>query len=323
MTDVAVAAPASPVAEAPVADAPSPNMTGSEAKAWVESQKAKPKVIDPKDPGRADAPKEENPVKEAAREAMKRKVIVDGKEEEVDVDAALKDYAKYKSANQKFMQASEMRKQAEQFVMMMKDPEKYFEAATKLGHNPRDLAEKYLAAQLEDELLDPRDRELKEARRKLKAVDDMEKSHKEAIENQRNEALKAKYAKEYSDQFVEALQKTNLPPTKPMVAEMAKYIHRAAKIGFEMTASEAAQLVKEDIQVAQQKLFKDVDGDMLIKLLGDDLANKVRKWDTSRVRNPEANLRTPNEQPDPSKVRQRGTPTKQMTPKEWREFNRK
>lgn len=304
-------------------------MSGEEAKAYVAAQKAKEaqsKGNPIKEAAQAaqskSQPAKVDPIKEAAAEA-KRKLKID--DQEYDEDEVINVFKSRKShqqaANKELQEGKAARKQAEEFISMMKDPSKFYETAQKLGHNPRELAEKYLASQLEDELMDPREKELRDARARLKQIDDMERQQKEAIERQRNEALKAKYAKDYSDQFVSALQSTGLPPTKPMVAEMAKYISRSAELGFKMTADEAAALVKEDVQMSYQRLIGDSDGETLIKLLGEEVANKVRKYDISKLKNPESNLRTPQEQSEP-RVRSKSD-GKRMTPKEWREFNRK
>lgn len=263
-----------------------------------------------------------NPIKEAAQEAIrKHKLKVDGEEIEVDDEELKRGYGHQKAANKKLQEGLAARKQAEEFVAMMKDKGKLFEAIQKLGHDPRRLAEEYLAAQLQDEVMDPRDKELRDTKAKLKQIEDMERQQREAIETKRNAALKAQYSEQYTQQFVAALQETSLPPTKPMVAEMAKYIGRAAQLGFKMTPTEAAQLVREDVQAAHQRLIGDTDGETLIKLLGEEVANKVRKWDTSRVKSPEQLLKTPNEQGEPNqRARSSG---KRMSSKEWREFNRK
>lgn len=320
MTEVATA----PVTtEAPVATEASPpnhDMTGDEARAWVESQKASKASTAGK------AVKEAvtaNTMKEAIAEAKKYKVKVDGQDLEVDEHELIRGYGHQKAANKLLQEGKLARKQAEEFINMMKDPETFFEVAKKLGHDPRTLAEKKLAAELEYELMDPRDRELKEVRQRLAAREAEDAKVKAEQESKMHEALKAKYSKDYSDQFVAALKETGLPPTKVTVADMARYVSRAAQIGFKMSASEAAQLVKEDIQQKTQRLFAEADGDVLINLLGEQVANKVRKWDTSRLRSPEQMLRTPTEQADPSTIKPRGTPKHRMTSAEWRDFNRK
>lgn len=292
------------------------DITGEQAKAMVEAEKAA-KLAGKPVPGKE--PKGDL-LKEAAQEAIrKHKLKVDGEEIEVDEEELKRGYSHQRAANKILQEGKLARKQAEEFISMMKDPEKFYDTAKKLGHDPRLLSEKYLASQLEDELMDPRDKELRDAKTKLKQIEDMERMQKEQVEKQRNEALKAKFAKDYSDQFVAALQESGLPPTKPMVAEMAKYIARSAEIGFKMTAAEAAQLVKEDVQQSYQRLVGGLEGDTLLKLLGEDVANKLRKADTSRLKNPEANLRTPEQQGE-RKVRSESN--RPMTRAEWRAHTR-
>lgn len=259
-----------------------------------------------------------NAIAEAAKEAIRRhKVKVDGQELEVDEDELKRGYSHQRAANKILQEGKAARKQAEEFIAMMRDKGKLMDVIKKLGHDPRKLSEEYLASQLEDEMMDPRDKELRDAKARLKHIEDMEKKQQEAVQARRHEEMKVKYAKEYETQFVEALKKSQLPPTKPMVAEMAKYIARSAKIGFKMTPDEAAQLVREDIQMAHQRLVGDSDGEVLLKLLGDQVANKIRKYDTDRLKTPEQMLRTPNEQSGERSKRVQQTKTR-LTPHEWR-----
>lgn len=302
-------------------------MSGAELSAYFAAQKAKGVSQEPaKVTARSQDKKAPDSIKEAAREATeavrKYKVKVDGEELDVDENELIRGYSHQRAANKILQQGAAARKQAEEFISMMRDPEKFWEVAKKIGHDPRKQAEEYLARQLEDELLDPRDRKLKETEAKLRQMEDMDRAQKEAMEARRNEVLKEKYAKDYSDQFVAALQETGLPATKPMVAEMAKYVSRAAKIGFKMTPIEAAKLVDEDLRVSYGRLAKESDGEVLIRLLGEDAANKIRRYDTQRLKNPEQDLRTPTDQRD-LRARARPSNGKRMTAKEWREYNRK
>ncbi len=321
MAEVTATAPVAPSAPTPAAEAAPDlgNMTGEQAVAYVEAQKAKESG---KLKGTPTKPLiASDTVKDAAQEAMRKyKVKVDGQELEVDENELLRGYSHQRAANKILQEGKLARKQAEEFIAMMRDPDKVDEVLKKLGHEPRTLYEKKLVAQLEDEMMDPRDKELKLTKAKLKQIEDMEAQQKAQLEDQRVQVLKDKFAKDYTEQFTQALTETNIPATKGTVAEMAKYIARSAQIGFKMTAQEAAQLVREDIILAQQRLIGDSDGETLIKLLGEDVANKVRKWDTSRLKNPEPARTTPLEQGPP---RERKTPHKRMSPSEWREFNRK
>lgn len=251
----------------------------------------------------------------AAKEAIrKHKLKVDGQEVEVDDDELKRGYAHQKAANKRFQEAMALRKQNEEIVSKLRDKGTLQEILKKLGHDPRAMSEEILAGYLEDELMDPRDKELKEAKAKLRQIEDMEKRQKEALDNRRLEEVRNKYAKEYEEQFVAALEKSQLPPTKPMVAAMAKYIAQSAKIGFKMSADEAATLVREDIQLAHQRLIGDSDGEVLLKLLGEGVANKIRKYDTSKLKSPEQNLKTPEPSHNP---RERRPTSGRMTAREW------
>ncbi len=263
-----------------------------------------------------------NVAKDAAAEAMRKfKVKVDGQEIEVDEQELRRGYAHQKAASKALNEGKALRKQAEQLVSMMKDQGQLFDVIKKMGHDPRKLAEEFLANQLQDELMDPRDKELRDTKARLKQIEDMENMQKEALQKQHIEKLKSKFTEDYSKQFTEALDQSGLPKTKVTVAEMAKYIARAADMNFKMTAAEAAQLVKEDLQSVHRSLIGDSDGEALIRLLGEEVANKVRKWDTSRVKTPEQHLQTPMEQGEPSNRSK--SSGKRMSAKEWREFNRK
>lgn len=310
-----------------MSDAAQAASTGTTAQQPATSAQADPTKVNPQAAAQAatTGAKEgssQNAIKEAAAEAKRRLKIDD---QEIDEDEVIKVYRErkghQKAANKELQEGKTLRKQAEEFISMMKDPNAFYEAAKKLGHDPRKIAEQYLAAQLEDELLDPREKDLRQTKAELKRYKELEEAQKKEVETRRDAELKAKFAEDYTKQFTEALQESKLPPTKAMVAEMAKYIHRAAKMNFQMTAKEAAQLVREDVEKAHRNLYGEADAETLVKLLGEAGVQKLRGYDVAKLKDPAANLRTPEEQ---AEARQRTRNTgKRMTPQEWRDFNRK
>ncbi len=300
-----------------------PNPTGEQAKAYVEAQKAKNRSLEKSPPREEKKEKKEDTPRnpdDAPEPVKKYKVPVDGKEMEVDEKELIRGYSHQKAANKALQEAKRARSEAEQIIRDLRDETKLPSILEKLGIKTRDFSEKFLVSQLEEELMDPRDKELRDAKRRLQQIDEMELNQKKMIEQQRNEDLKKQYADEYTQQFVKALQETNLPPTKPMVAEMARYIRQSAKIGFKMTAQEAAKLVKEDMLENQRRLIGDSDGEDLMKILPPDVANKIRQFDISKIKNPEQYLRTPEQQGEKRKVN--GSNNGRMTNKEWSLFKR-
>lgn len=310
-------------------------VSGAEAAELVRESKATGKSIEEiyaakqgikPSGGQSGQPKEQSTqeqLKEAAQEAKRKLKFKDGDQEiEVDEDEVLNTYKSRKEhqreANKRFQEGLAARKQAEEFLTLMKDPDKFWEVAEKLGHKNRELAEKLMVKQLEDELMDPREKELRDARAKLKQIEDMEKKQKEQIEAKRMEEMKQKYVKDFETQFVDALKTTDLPPTKPMIAEMAKKISQAAKIGYKLTPKEAATLVKEDVQRAQLNLIGNADGETLLKLFGDDVAKKILQARGAKVK--QTGFNPPQEQGERREVQ--SAKSGRMSPEEWQRFKR-
>lgn len=312
--------------------APQPEISGEEAVALANEAKATGKSVQELIEARNSQPAksvinsqgnteaaQQSMDKAEAREAIRKfKVKVDGVESEVDETELLRGYSHQKAANKILQEGKASRKQATEFLEMMKDPERFWEVAEKLGHSSEALATKRIIRQMEEDAMDPKDKELRDAKKRLAAIDDMEKKQKQQLEDSRMEEMKQKYVKDFEGQFITALQESGLPPTKPMIAEMAKYISRSAKIGFKMSPAEASQLVKEDIQKAQMSLVGNADGETLLKLFGDDVAKKILQARGSKVK--QSSFSTPVEQGEKREVSQ---PNKRMTPKEWAEFKRK
>lgn len=275
-------------------------------------------------PSAANGNQGENPIKAAAQEAIrKHKLKVDGQEIEVDDEELKRGYTHQKAANKKLQEGVKLRKQSEEFITAMRDPGKLVDTLQKMGWEPkqiREVAERYLAGVLEDEMLDPKDKELKTTKQRLQEFEKKEQDRKDAEEARHQGELKKKYAEQYSADFIEALKTTGLPPTKDMVGAMAGYISRAAKIKMPMTASEAAKLVREDVEVRNKHLFSNLSPDQIIKIVGEDGLKKLREYDVSRIKDPNANIKTPGEQGEVTRKKDPGV--KRMTTAEWRAFNR-
>lgn len=263
-------------------------------------------------------------VKEAAKEAARKLKFKEGdKEIEVDEDEVIKIYRERKGhqkvATKEFQDGQRARKQALELVTKLKDPGQLFEALKQLGHDPRKLSESYLTSLLEEEQLDPKDRELRKAQSRLREYEELQKKAKETEAQKARAEMEKKFSEDYSNQFVEALKKTNLEPTKSNVGKMASYIRRAAEINFEMTAHEAATMVRQDLERYHTHNYASADTDTLVKLLGEAGLAKIREYESKRLKDPTENLKTPDEQ---AEIVRRKASGRRMSPSEWRSFNR-
>jgi hypothetical protein len=256
----------------------------------------------------------------AAKEAMRKLKYKtkEGTDAEVDEAEALKVYMERKQhqaeASRTLNEGKALRKQSEELLQMLKDEGQIKAVLKKLGHDDRKLAEKILAAHLEDELMDPKDRELRNLKAEIARREEMDRSQKEELQKkmqaQRVEVLRQKYEKE----FLDTLEASKLPKTKQTVARMAGYIAQCARIGYEITPNEAAKLLAEDLRREHKAIIDEANIDSLIGLYGEENIKKLRQYDSARVKNPESGLRPPQEQALP---RDRSKPKKRMSVREW------
>lgn len=216
--------------------------------------------------------------------AKKYKVKVDGEELEVDESELLTGYQTRKAADKKFREAAQYRKQAEEFISMLKaDPVKVLSHPS-IGHDMRKLAEEYLVSQLQEEALSPEQRELKEAKRKLQEYEEQEKRKKQEEEQTQLEKLQSHYAEEYTNKITQALEASTLPKTPMTIKRMAYYLHRGLEMGIPVDVKDAAELVKQDYIEEQKNLFGALDEDTLVTLLDKGVLDKIRKAELKKAK---------------------------------------
>jgi hypothetical protein len=226
----------------------------------------------------------------------KYKVKVNGEDMEVTEDELIQGFQTRKAADAKFREAAMARKQAEEFISLLKkDPIKVLSHPS-LGIEFRKLAEEYLYNQLEEEMMDPKDRELKKYKAIMEEQERARDERAKAEQEAQIEQLKAEYSQNYVKDITEALQNTGLPKNEFTVKKIAFYMAEALKRGYSLTAKQVAPLVKEDYIKEQKALYSSLDGDMLVQLLGDDLVGKIRKYDVNKVK-AKTPPSTPKEQP--------------------------
>lgn len=225
---------------------------------------------------------------EAKAEAKRKlKVKIDGEMHEVDEDEVISDYGKGKAADKKFQEAAALRKEAVAFIEALKKDPISVLTNPKLGVNMREVAESYLLAQLEDEMMDPRDKELRDLKKEKMTREQMEAEAKRQAEEAEIQALTDNYRAEYEKSFQACLEASGLPKTPHTVKRLAFYMNEGMKRGMDLKPDDVVGLVKDEYIEEQKSLFSGLDGENLLKLLGDDLAKKIRKYDTSRVVQPQ------------------------------------
>jgi hypothetical protein len=216
-------------------------------------------------------------------------VKVDGVDEEVTLDKAIRQYRRHAAADHRFQEAAAIRKQAEETMARLKaDP---WAALKELGLDPDKAASERILAKIEEERLaseNPAELERRKLERELAderaSKEEIQRKAEEIETNKKREIVRAKIDK----QFTAALTEAQLPATPYTVARMADVMARNLREDehWDATPAELAQLVREDLQTELANLAKSLGPDQLEAFLGTDALKALRKYDLERVRSP-------------------------------------
>ncbi|MBK7497374.1 MAG: hypothetical protein IPI28_18965 [Candidatus Omnitrophica bacterium] len=289
MADVSVEAPSVPSTGSTLVEGPNT----PKPEATQKAGKGSPRVEKGKE-----APKIETP---AAKRAFK--VKYGDKEETIELDEKEERewITKAYGADKKFQEAASARKEAQK---LRGDAEALFDtlkngsdedvakilADPRIGRNVRAMAEKYLASELEREMMDPKDRELAETKAKLaaieaekKAKDDEEKTN---AEKEKSEKRVAALKDSIAAKIGEAMKDSPLPKTNRTVAKIAAYMQACVKEEIPYTPAAVVKHVIEDYRADFKDLFASSEASQIAELLGEEVIQKIRKWDNERVTGP-------------------------------------
>lgn len=138
--------------------------------------------------------------------------------------------------------------------------------------------------------LTPEQRKIQEYERKLQAYEQEKaqaaKSQQEAQLEAQAEEIANQYAKTASDVMAKLGWGPELAPL--VLREMLPYAEQALEAGLEPVSEDILTMFMEDQQTKLSNFTKQLEGESLLRFLGDDLANKVRKADLARLRGGQA-----------------------------------
>lgn len=235
-----------------------------------------------------DKPKEESkpetPVEEPTQK-IRRKVKIDDEELEIDEDELISGYQKAKASTKRFQEAARLKKEAEELASKLQ--ENPFEAL-KGKMDPkqlRDLTEKWLISQLEDEQLSPEEKELRDLRKQKEEWERQQEEVKKKAEEEQLSVKTQQQIERYNKEFVAAMEKHSIPKSYAAIKRMAYLVKEAAEQGYDMDTETAAEIVNEELTGEFTQLIKTLDGEQLVKFLGKEVTDKIRKYDVSRLKN--------------------------------------
>jgi GGDEF domain-containing protein len=318
MSAVPATAPAAAPSAAPT-PAAAPSNT-SPAQKPTQAPSTTNAIETAKPTGSPEAPPAQTAEEKKIEAAIKKfKLKVDKQEYELGEDDALK-FAQLGLASEKrFQEAAQMRKQAEQFITMLKQDPASVLSNPAIGVNLREFAEKYLLGEIQKETLTPEQRKIQEQETQLKQYEEERKQQEQQRQQQEYQQLQAHYEQTFDNQITSALSTSGLPKTPATVKRMTHYMELALRNGLDLEPQNVVELVRQDYVNEVQSLFGQSEGDALLQLLGDGVANKIRKADLARLKMSTPTTAAPS---TPAAAKEDAAPSepKPMNVYEWREM---
>lgn len=212
----------------------------------------------------------------AETQARLYKVMVDGQEMEVDENELRRGYAHNKAAAKRMEEAAMTRKEAEEVLRMIKENPKT--AFQRLGLDPRQFAENLINEELQEAMLDPREKELREYKRQLEQYQNAEKAQREQYEREQLEKMFQQQTEALQADVQNVLQTSGLPITAQTVARISYYMESAINAGYSnITAKDVVEFVKKDYVNDFKALLGGLSEDQIEMFLGTDVVRKVAK----------------------------------------------
>lgn len=174
------------------------------------------------------------------------------------------------------------------FETYKKDPIKFMRAT---GVDFDNLATSYLSKKAEDAMMDPKDRELREAKaeaEQYKKWIEEQKTNKERLD--KDAAIGIERQKIHSEiiQAIEEAKDLGMPIDEELVIAVAQKMILQDKKQQPLNAKEALPKAYESTQKWLQGMASKMEGEAVVKWLGDDVVKKIRKYDLNQLKSKRA-----------------------------------
>lgn len=268
-----------------------------------------PKDVKPADPIEAEIAEKFGEEWKTLPDSMKSKVLSAEK--------------KSRDADKKYQQIARIQKayelttkQTAQLVNQLKSDPLAVLRNPEIGVDVRQLAEKFLWEQIQQERMkteSPDKWEAEQYKRELEQIRQAQESEKKQKEKEALERHTAERRQQLEKLIVETAQKEKLPANPAVISRMAYYIKLYRSNGHQLSPEVMGEIsgrVRQDFKLWSKEFFEQDPDEKLLEDLDGPLIERLRKADLQRLK--AKGLKVGDEKSDPSPK-----PTKKMTDIEW------
>lgn len=170
------------------------------------------------------------------------------------------------------------------FEVYKKDPIKFMKAT---GVDFENLATSYLAKKAEESMLDPKEREARELKAENEQYKKWIEEQKAGKEKQEKEAAVGVERAKLHQEIIQAIEEAKdlgMPVDEELVIAVAQKMLLQDKAAKPLNAKEALPQAYASTQKWLQGMASKMEGEALVKWLGNDVALKIRKYDLQQLK---------------------------------------
>lgn len=238
----------------------------------------------------------------AAKKTLKQlKIKFNGKESledlpfEIPDDAKSIDYMTRQIQMSKLSQAkaqeySDLEKEVKSFVEeLKKDPRKVL-SDPNIGIDVKKLAAQVIEEEINNSQKSPEQLEREKLQAELQAIKDEREREKESNKQSEFKRLQQQEFERYDMLFTQAIEKSDLPKSPYIVKKMSDYMLLGLQQGLDVTPDDVLPLVREEMQNDLNAMFAVMPEEVIEKIIGKDIINKIRKKSVAKQKSANAPL---------------------------------
>lgn len=262
-------------------------------------------VVDTKVPAQEQKPElkagltELSPTGNKEATVAKRKYRVNDQDIELTDEESTAWVQKAMHADAQIKEAAQLKKSTAALIEKLKTPKGLREILSdpSISVDRKQLAIEWVKEYMAEEAMDPKDRELRDSRAELESYKAKEAEIKEKAEQEAKQAEVKQQADAFRSEIIGVMEANSgvLPKSQAVMDRIIGYMRAGyRKTGKVLPAAEAVKYVIADYEGEVGEISKSADINRLLKLLGPEAIEKIRKADLAQLKKDLASgLKTP------------------------------
>lgn len=232
--------------------------------------------------------------KEAAR-IRKLKLKVDGQELEEELPFEIDDNPEAveymtrqlqmsKAAQKRMGEHAQLQKEVKYFLEELRKNPKKILADPSIGIDVKQLAAQIIEEEIANSQKSPEQLEKERLEAELRSLQEEREQEREELRQKEFERLQEIEYERYDNLMSKALETSDLPKSPYVVKKMADYMLLGLNEGIDVSPEDVLPLVREEIQNDLREMFAVMPDEVIEKIVGKEVFNRVRKKNVAKAK---------------------------------------